>query len=133
MTFCFISSFFPPTLQMKNSARNTSALNPVTTNGILILMKLNTHPDYRLLGSEQLHFQVCSTLYTELQTKNSMRRASAINPEIMDISQSSQLALKPSHINANQHLQRSGERNRTQGRQRCVTEAKVSKYHVHHM
>ena len=61
-----------------------------------------------------------SGMFYSLQTKNCMRSASAINPlttEIMDTdTHNSQLALKPPRIIANQHLQGSGERNRTQRR-----------------
>ena len=54
-----------------------------------------------------LHFQVCSTCYTELQVKKSSRSVFAINPLTTDInmddSHNNQLALKPPHVAMN-HL-----------------------------
>ena len=50
------------------------------------------------------HFQnIISVLYSATN-KNSMRRASTINPFAMEFTGNSQLALKPPCVAANQHL-----------------------------
>ena len=89
--FCFISSFVLPIIQ--HYKQRTVQEAPLQSIQLLQkVLKLNKHPDYQLLGSEQLFqfvFQVCSTCYTVLQTNNITRRVSAIYPLAMEITDDS--------------------------------------------
>ena len=71
------------------------------------------HPNYQLLprkcsGYITLRFQLCSAHYTALQTKNSVRIISAINPVTMENMDDSHLQMycreAMRHATTNQHL-----------------------------
>ena len=62
-----------------------------------------------------LRLQPCSARYTALQTKNSVRIASAINPVTTENTDDSHLQMEAMHrATANQHLGLSAQRNGTQ-------------------
>ena len=85
ITFCFqICLACYTTLQMKNSKRSASEINPVVIKIRQFAYAPTINHCLESAVAITLRFQLCSTRYTVLQTKNSVRISSAINSVTME-------------------------------------------------
>ena len=94
-------------LQTKNS-RRSDCNNPVTEKNMTIHTPSTINYCLESAAAITLHFQLCSAPYTALQTKNSVRIISAINPVTTENTDDSRLQTycreAMHHATANRHL-----------------------------